>query len=57
MSVLGSGRVRSSTEDDAFVHTLSAKWDVTLKLNKPWLYVPFYSTLIKSFYFLSISLI
>lgn len=53
MSVLGSGRVGSSAEDDALVHTLIAKWDVTLKLNKPWLYESFYSTLIMSFIFIS----
>lgn len=49
MSVLGSGRVGRSAEDDALVYTLIAKWDVTLKLNKPWLYEFFYSTLIMSF--------
>lgn len=49
MSVLGSGRVGCSAEDDALVYTLIAKWDVTLKLNKPWLYEFFYSTLIMSF--------
>lgn len=51
MFVPGSGRVRSSTEDDAFVHTLIAKWDVTLKLNKSRLYELFYSTPIMSFSF------